>query len=61
MTQRMTAITGATSDEISSEVWEVIEAAMHDKLYENGVADEDFENFKKEVASQLIENLEEIL
>lgn len=61
MSELLTTITGVTSEEISNEIWETIDAIISEKLYENGVAEEEFDEFRKEISSQLVENLEESL
>ena len=61
MSKPLTTITGTSSEEISNEIWEVIDSVISEKLYENGVNEEQFEEFKKEVCAQLVDNLEENL
>ena len=57
----LTTITGITAIELADEIWELLDALINDRLYENSVADEEFLEFKKRVATLLIENIEETL
>lgn len=61
MSKPLTTITGTSTEEISSEIWELLDSVIDEKLYENGVDDEHFEDFKKEISAQLVDNLEENL
>jgi len=57
----LTTITGITTTELADEIWEALDSLINERLYESGVADEDFAAFKTRIAAQLVENLEETL
>ena len=57
----LTTITGITTTELADEIWEALDSLINERLYESGVADEDFTAFKNRIAAQLVESLEEIL
>ena len=57
----LTTITGVTAIEIADEIWELLDALINERLYENSVLDEEFDKFKNRVATLLIESIEETL
>ena len=57
----LTTVTGLTAIELADEIWEALDALINERLYENSVAEEDVADFKNQIATLLIENLEENL
>tara|TARA_B100000287_G_scaffold48868_1_gene43368 strand:+ start:920 stop:1099 length:180 start_codon:yes stop_codon:yes gene_type:complete len=57
----LTTVTGLTAIELADEIWEALDILINERLYENSVAEEDVAEFKNQIATLLIENLEENL
>jgi hypothetical protein len=54
-------ITGASVTEIAEEIWESLDSLINERLYENGVGDDELTTFKEKIISLLMENFEDNL
>ena len=54
-------ITGASVTEIADDIWESLHSLINERLYENGVGDDELPTFREKIISLLVENLEDSL